>query len=198
MAGKQLGKATILTPLYISVAWTLMTSYQLFTETTVTTVTKYINIYLPTIGAWLISKLDMIVFIHSFAWIFLLSSVIPALLLGKERGVLIQFGVCLTLAFFAFVIQDAVATGLGNGALDQILGLAPLFNNPVLAATYLLLPYLLMLAFDIQGKRKKEKWLKVKMVESETDDFPEDTFTVEDDFKEEEEKTQEEEREYQN
>jgi hypothetical protein len=197
MAGKQLGKATILTPLYISVAWTLMTSYQLFTETTVTTVTKYINIYLPTIGAWLISKLDMIVFIHSFAWIFLLSSVIPALLLGKERGVLIQFGVCLTLAFFAFVIQDAVATGLGNGALDQILGLAPLFNNPVLAAAYLSLPYLLMLAFDIQGKRKKEKWLKVKMVESETDDFPEDTFIVEDDFKEEE-KTQEEEREYQN
>jgi hypothetical protein len=192
MAGKQLGKATILTPLYISVAWTLMTSYQLFTETTVTTVTKYINIYLPTIGAWLITKLDMIVFIHSFAWIFLLSSFIPSLLLGKERGVLIQFGLCLTLAFFAFVIQDAVTVGLGNGALDQILGLAPLFQNPVLAAAYLSLPYLLMMGFDIQGRRKKEKWLKVEMVESETDDFPEDTFIVEDDFKEEE-KTQEEE-----
>ena len=154
--------------------------------------------YLPTIGAWMASRIDMIVFIHSFAWIFLLSSFIPSLLLGKERGVLIQFGVCLTLAFLAFVIQDAVTTGLGNGALDQILGLAPLFHNPVLAAAYLSLPYLLMLAFDIQGKRKKEKWLKVKMVESETDDFPEDTFIVKDDFKEEEEKTQEEEREYQN
>jgi hypothetical protein len=193
-----MGKATILTPLYISIAWTLMTSYQLFTETTVTTVTTYLNMYLPTIGAWLISKLDMIVFIHSFAWIFLLSSFIPSLLLGKERGVLIQFGVCLTLAFFAFVIQDAVTTGLGNGALDQILGLAPLFQNPVLATTYLLLPYLLMMGFDIRGKQKKEKWLKVEMVESETDDFPEDTFMMEDDTKEEEEKTQEEERKYQN
>jgi len=172
-----LGKATIITPLYISVAWTLMTSYQLFTQTTVTTVTIYINMYLPTIGTWLASKLDMIIFIHSFAWIFLLSSVIPALILGKERGVLAQFGLCLTLAFLAFVVQDALA-GL-NGTLDQILGLAPLFQNPLVAAAYLSLPYLLMLGFDIRGKRKKEKWSKV---ESETDEFPEDAFIVEDDF----------------
>jgi len=167
-----------------------MTSYQLFTQTTVTTVTIYINMYLPTIGTWLASKLDMIVFIHSFAWIFLLSSVIPALILGKERGVLAQFGLCLTLAFLAFVVQDALA-GL-NGTLDQILGLAPLFQNPLVAAAYLSLPYLLMLGFDIRGKRKKEKWSKV---ESETDEFPEDAFIVEDDFKEEE-KTQEEENGY--
>jgi hypothetical protein len=190
-----LGKAAIITPLYISVAWTLMTSYQLFTQTTVTTVTMYINMYVPTIGAWLVSRLDTIVFIHSFAWIFLLSSVIPSLILGKERGVLVQFGVCLTLTFFAFVIQDALA-GL-NGTLDQILGLAPLFQNALLAAAYLSLPYVLMVGFDIRGKRKKEKWLKVETVESETDDFPEDTFIIEDDF-EEEEKIQEEEHVYQN
>ena len=189
-----MGKATIITPLYISVAWTLMTSYQLFTQTTVESVTIYINMYLPTIGAWMASRLDMIVFIHSFAWIFLLSSVIPALILGKERGVLVQFGVCLTLTFMAFVVQDALAV-FGSGALDQISGLDPLFQNPLLAATYLSLPYLLMLGFDIRGKRKKEKWVKVEKVESETDDFPEDTFIVEDDS-EEEEKTQEEENVY--
>ena len=134
--------------------------------------------YLPSIGAWLISRLDMIVFIHSFAWIFLLSSVIPSLILGKERGVLVQFSVCLTLTFLAFVVQDTIA-GF-NGTLDQTLGLAPLFQNPALAAAYLSLPYLLMVGFDIRGKRKKQKWLKV---ESETNDFPEDTFIVEDDFK---------------
>jgi len=189
-----LGKAVIITPLYISVAWILMTSYQLFTETTVESVRIYINMYLPTVGAWMASRSDMIVFIHSFAWIFLLSSVIPSLLLGKKRGVLVQFGVCLTLAFLANEVQYAV-TDLGNGALDQILGLAPLFQNPLLAATYLSLPYLLMLGFDIRGKRKKEKWVKVEKVESETDDFPEDTFIVEDDS-EEEEKTQEEENVY--
>jgi len=191
-----LGKAVIITPLYISVAWILMTSYQLFTQTTVTTVTMYINMYLPTIGVWMASRSDMIVFIHSFAWIFLLSSVIPSLLLGKKRGVLVQFGVCLTLAFLANEVQYAV-TDLGNGTLDQIFGLAPLFQNPLLAATYLSLPYLLMLGFDIRGKRKKEKWVKVEKVESETDDFPEDTFIVEDDS-EEKEKTQEDEQAYQN
>ena len=169
-----------------------MTSYQLFTETTVKSVTIYINMYLPTIGVWMASRLGTIVFIHSFAWIFLLSSVIPSLLLGKERGVLAQFGVCLTLAFLAFVVQDALA-GL-NGTLDQILGLAPLFQNPVLAATYLSLPYLLMLGFDIRGKRKNKN---EAAVESETDNFPEDAFIVEDDFKEEE-KTQEEVQVYQN
>ena len=186
-----MGKAAIVTPLYISVAWTLMTSYQFFTETTVRSVTTYINIFLPTIGNWLISRLDMIVFIHSFAWIFLLSSVIPSLLLGKEKGVLVQFGLCLTLAFLAFVIQDTV-TGITSGALDQILGLAPVFQNPALAAAYLSLPYLLMIGFDIRSKSKKEKLLKT---ERETNDFPEDVFTIEEDLREEE-KTKKEELAY--
>lgn len=186
-----MGKAAIVTPLYISVAWTLMTSYQFFTETTVRSVTTFINIFLPTIGNWLISRLDMIVFIHSFAWIFLLSSVIPSLLLGKEKGVLVQFGLCLTLAFLAFVIQDTV-TGITSGALDQILGLAPVFQNPALAAAYLSLPYLLMIGFDIRSKSKKEKLLKT---ERETNDFPEDVFTIEEDLREEE-KTKKEELAY--
>jgi hypothetical protein len=174
-----------------------MTSYQLFTQTTVNTVTGYINSYLPTIGAWIISRIDMIVFIHSFAWIFLLSSFIPSVLLGKERGVLVQFALCLTLAFLAFIIQDAVATGLGNEALAQILGLTPLFQNPVLATIYLSLPYLLMLAFDIGGRQKKQEILKMQNIKRETNDFPEDTFLGEDDLREEEEKIQEEEWLYQ-
>lgn len=185
-------KTAIITPLYISVAWTLMTSYQFFTKTTVESITIYVGTYLPAISTWIASRLDMIVFIHSFAWIFLLSSVIPALLLGKERGVLVQFGVCLTLAFLAFVIQDTIAEF--NGALDQIVGLAPLFQNPLIAAAYLSLPYLLMLGFDIRGKRKRKR---EKAAESETNDFPEDTFIVEDDF-EEEEKTQEDDKAYTN
>jgi len=131
------------------------------------------------------SRSDIIIFIHSFAWIFLLSSVIPALLLGRERGVLPQFGVCLTLTFLAFVIQDTLA--VFNGALDQILGLAPILQNPLIATAYLSVPYILMVGFDTRTKRKKEKWLKI---ERENNDFPEDVFTVENDS-EEEQKTQE-------
>ena len=159
-----------------------MTSYQLFTETTVESVTRYITIFLPTIGSWMALRLDMIVFIHSFAWIFLLSSAIPSLILGKGRGVLVQFSVCLTLAFLAFVVQDVV-TDQTSGTFNQILGITQLFQNPLLATAYLSIPYLLMVGFDIRGKRKVEK---VKAVERETNDYPEDTFLIEDDFAEEE------------
>jgi hypothetical protein len=186
-----LGKATLLTPLYLSVAWILMASYQLFTETTVESLTSYINYFIPTIGAWMAPRIDMIVFIHSFAWIFLLSSAIPSLILGKGRSVLVQFGVCLTLAFLAFVIQD-VLTAQTSGALNQILGISQVFQNPLLATLYLSIPYLLMLGFDIKSKLKYEK---VKTVERETNDFPEDAFLVQDDVNEEE-KIQEEELAY--
>ena len=187
-----MGKATLLTPVYISVAWTLMTSYQLFTETTVTTVTYAIDSVLPIVGEWMFARIDLIVFIHSFAWIFLLSSFIPAVLLGKQRGVLVQFAVCLTLAVLANVIQGAVS-GIGQGPLDQILGLAFLFQNPVIAIVYMSLPYLLMAWFDIRGKRKKDELMNLKM---ETNDFPQDVFIMEDDPQQEEEKTQEEGTQY--
>jgi hypothetical protein len=186
-----LGKATLLTPVYISVAWTLMTSYQLFTETTVKTVTASINAVLPVVGDWMFARIDLIVFIHSFAWIFLLSSFIPAVLLGKQRGVLVQFGVCLTLAVLANVIQSAV-TGIGQGPLDQIIGLAFLFQNPVIAVVYMSLPYLLMVWFDLRGKRKKDELMNLKM---ETNDYPEDVFIIQDDNTKEE-KTQEEQQQY--
>jgi len=181
------GKAAILTPLYISVAWILITSYQFFTQTTVTTITTQIQTYLPTIGTWLASKLDIITFIHSFAWIFLLSSAIPSIILGKNRGILAQFSVCLTLTFLASVIQD-ILTGFNIEAFDQILGLAPLFHNPLLAVAYLSLPYLLMMGFDIRGRRKQKK----EILETEPEDSSEDASIAEDDF-EEEEKAQEEE-----
>ena len=159
-----------------------MTSYQLFTQTTVESITTAITTYLPTIGTWMADKIDIIVFIHSFAWIFLLSSVIPALLLGKQRGVLVQFSLCLTLAFLAFVIQDLLTD---FGTLDQILALAHLFYNPILAFAYLSVPYLLMLGFDIRSKRKKLQWTKVPKIQTQTDDFPEDTFILEEEYEEE-------------
>ncbi|MBT8171360.1 hypothetical protein KJN74_00615 [Candidatus Bathyarchaeota archaeon] len=181
-----MGKATLLTPVYLSVAWTLMTSYQLFTKITVDSITIFIGNYIPLIGAWMASRLDLIVFIHSFAWIFLLSSFIPSVLLGKQRGVLVQFSLCLTLAISANVVQGAVAD-ISNGPLDQIFGLASLLRNPILAASYMSLPYILMAWFDIRGKRQKENLLNF---EREQNDFPE-LFMVEDDL-DDKEKIQEE------
>ncbi|MCK4482063.1 hypothetical protein KAU55_02470, partial [Candidatus Bathyarchaeota archaeon] len=130
-----MGKAALITPLYVSIAWTLMVSYQLFTQIAVSTVTTYIDVLWPSVGAWLVSRMDMLVFIHAFAWVFLLSSAIPSVILGKGRGVLIQFFVCLALTFSAFVVQDVLFT-YGGGSIGQIFSLAVLFNNPFLAMGY--------------------------------------------------------------
>ena len=170
-----MGKVSLLTPIYMSVAWTLMTTYQLFTQITVNTITISMTGLVPVVGQWLAARIDLIVFIHSFAWIFLLSSFIPAVLLGKQRGVLMQFFVCLTLAVLANVVQGAVAD-VGGGPIDQILGLAPLFRNPFLATAYMSLPYVMMAWFDVRGKRQKQQML---WNTPETDDFPETVFGVE-------------------
>jgi len=151
-----LGKAAWATPMYISVAWTLMISYQLFTQTAVTTVVTVINTLIPSVGFWLSSRIDIVIFVYSFAWVFVLSSAIPGVILGKERGVLVQFFVCLTLTFLALITVD-VLESYGAASLNQLLGLSFMFNNIVLASLYLALPYILMVALDIRSRNKNKK-----------------------------------------
>ena len=153
-------KAAIATPIYISFAWTLMISYQIFTQTAVTTVMTYINMLSPSIGTWLSTRIDMIIFIYAFAWIFVLSSAIPSVILGKGRSVLVQFIVCLTLTLMAFTIQDALA-GYATRPVAEIFSLNALLQNPILAVTYLLMPYILMITLDIRS-RKKPKQMETK------------------------------------
>ncbi|MDH7477321.1 MAG: hypothetical protein QHH17_02940 [Candidatus Bathyarchaeota archaeon] len=150
-----MGKVALVTPLYVSVAWILLVSYQLFTQTAVSTVVSYISVVLPEIGWWMSYRIDMLVFVHAFAWIFLLSSAIPSVLLGKQRSVLIQFVVCLTLTFLAFIIQDLLKV-YEIEPISQLLGLYFLFQNPIFATLYLSTPYIFMLLLDI-GLRKKRR-----------------------------------------
>ncbi|MCK5628733.1 hypothetical protein KAI12_04630 [Candidatus Bathyarchaeota archaeon] len=151
-----MGKAALTAPLYISVAWILMTSYQLFTETAVTSVVPYVNELLPSVGLWLVHRLDMIVFVTAFAWVFILSSVIPSVILGKERGVLAQFAVCLSLTFSSIIILDVLRVYLGI-QVNQVFQFNALFDNPVLAVGYLSLPYALMFALDFRSRNRKKK-----------------------------------------
>lgn len=58
-----------------------MISYQLFTETAIETVMDFISGYWPSLALQLNSRLDMIVFIYAFTWIFVLSS---AMLIEKS------------------------------------------------------------------------------------------------------------------
>jgi len=133
-----------------------MISYQLFTQTAVTTVVTVINTLIPSVGFWLSSRIDIVIFVYSFAWVFVLSSAIPGVILGKERGVLVQFFVCLTLTFLALITVD-VLESYGAASLNQLLGLSFMFNNIVLASLYLALPYILMVALDIRSRNKNKK-----------------------------------------
>jgi len=151
-----MGRAALTTPLYISVAWTLMISYQIFTQTAVTTIILYVNMFWPPVGSWLSSRMDMLTFIYAFAWVFVLSSVIPSVILGKERSVLIQFLVCLTLALVALLVQDIITT-YASELNNHLFNLTSLFYNPFLATGYLIAPFIVMLAIDIRSRRKRKK-----------------------------------------
>jgi len=132
-----------------------MISYQLFTETAVTTLVTQMDTFLPSIGIWLASRVDMVVFVYAFAWTFVLSSVIPALILGKERGVLVQFFVCLTLTFLTFVLLDVLQNYAGT-SLAQLLSFAFVFSNPIIAGLYLAMPYIVMIGLDVRARRKNK------------------------------------------
>lgn len=151
-----MSKATLITPLYVSVAWTVMVTYQIFTQTAASTVLNSLHTLWPALGEWLLLRIDMIIFVHAFAWVFVLSSVIPSLLLGKKRSVFVQFFVCLTLALVAFVIQDSMSVYL-SGQSQVLLGVAFLLGNPLLAVVYLSVPYLFMVTIDVRARRRYEK-----------------------------------------
>lgn len=97
----------------------------------------------------------MVVFVYAFAWTFVLSSAIPSVLLGKDRGVLVQFFVCLTLTFLAFVLVDLMEIYAGT-SLTQLLNFSIIFTNPILATLYLALPYIFMIGLDFGSKRMNE------------------------------------------
>ena len=155
-----LAKAALITPAYLSVAWALMVSYQIFTETAVKTIVDCSILYIPLLGNWLNLRIDMIVFIYAFAWVFVLSSIIPQLILGKDRGVFVQFIVCLILTLTAFVLIDVLA-GYGLDFTNPTVILSNpymgLLGNIVFAAFYLSLPYIFMIAIDIRSRKKRKQ-----------------------------------------
>ena len=158
-----MGKA-VFTSLYISVAWTLMISYQLFTQTAVVTVITSIHEFWPsTTSAWLASRIEMMIFIHAFAWVFVLSSVIPSILLKKRNSVLIQFFACLTLTLASIWVKDNLQFYTDSQLVEQIFSLSGLFSNPLFAASFLAAPYILMLSLDIHSRVKEhreQEWIQ--------------------------------------
>jgi hypothetical protein len=141
-----------LAPLYLSMSWILTVSYQLFTDTAVKSIALYTNLWIPSAGAWLNSNVQTIVFIYAFTWIFVLSSVIPSVILGKERSVLIQYLVVLILTLLAFYMADILQIIAGI-RISDLLSAATFLTNPILAVFYLAVPYIFMIVLDIRARK---------------------------------------------
>ena len=146
-----LARPYALKAIYLILAWVLMVSYQVFTQTALTTLTFSLNDSIPTLATLINSKADMTIFICSFAWMFVLSSLISVLMFGRERRLTIQFlvSLALTLAGSALLgLLHLVGLNLSNpNVLSQPFTL--LFSNVFFAFFYLALPFIFMVAVDL-------------------------------------------------
>ncbi len=148
-------KAGILAPFYLSVSWILTVSYQLFTDTAVKTISLNVGPLFPPASAWLNSNIEVIVFVYAFTWIFVLSSVIPSLILGKERSILPQYVLVLALTLLAFFMEDILA--LTGFQIQNLLDAATFLKDPLFAGIYLSVPYILMIGLDLRSRRERKK-----------------------------------------
>ncbi len=139
-------------------AWALMVSYQIFTQTALTAIATSLRSSIPTIAGWITSRIDLAGFICSFAWMFVLSAIVANLMFGRERRLSIQFLVSLGLT-----LLGSALLGLLNGAGVDLSNpnvlskpFDTVFGNPYFASFYLALPFIFMVAMDIRAIRKKK------------------------------------------
>jgi len=82
---------------------------------------------------------------------------IPGVLIGKKRGVLVQFFCTLVLSLMALSFADFLGLIFGSQTVEQVLSYAVMLTNPWIAGFYLSLSYILMLTVDLYNKKKTNK-----------------------------------------
>jgi hypothetical protein len=168
-------KAGLTVPLYLSFSWVLTVSYQLFTNAAVKTISDSVATVLPNTSLWLNTNIDTVVFIYAFTWIFVLSSVIPSAILGKQRSIITQYIVVLILTLIAFFIADILEAFTGV-QIQQLFTAATFLMNPLLAGIYLAVPYLIMIGIDIRARKRAEMKKRQEIVIQKYQVQPEDVL----------------------
>ncbi len=148
-------RAALTTPLYISSIWVLLITYQMFTHVAVVSVVQFIDPILPSAQEFLMPRIDRIEFLYSFAWIWVMTSLIPSLIL-KRKSALLQFMIVLMLTFLALEFESILSFTVGEEVVQQIFEATSLLRNPVLAVLYLLSPFLIIFSVDFYNRRRKE------------------------------------------
>ncbi len=146
----------VLTASYLIIAWVLMVSYQIFTQSALNTVATALSGPVPLVASWLSSGSASAVFICGFAWMFVLSAIVESLMFGKEKRLSFRFLVSLGLT----LAGSAVLALLGLAGLDlsnpSVLSgpFNAVFGNSFFAGFYLALPFIFMLAMDFRAMHK--------------------------------------------
>jgi hypothetical protein len=153
-------RSFLVTAILLIAAWFLMLSYQIFTKTALTTVALSLHSSLPLVASSLTSNVSVGVFVCSFAWMFVLSSVISGLIFGKQRRIFIQFLIGLALTVTASAIFDGLkAAGCDLSNPNTLLSnsYAKVFSNGYFAFFYLSLPFIFMIIVDLRAMAKQRK-----------------------------------------
>ncbi len=151
-----MARTLVLTVVYLTVAWVLMVSYQIFTGPALTTLAASLAGPAPLLASWIVSGMGLAVFVFSFAWMFTFSAIISSLMFGKERRITIQFLVSLGLTLVGSLLLGAISEAGLNLSTESLLSspVTGLFGNAAFAVFYLVLPFAVMLAIDIRQMRK--------------------------------------------
>jgi hypothetical protein len=149
----------LLTALYLALAWVLMVTYQIFTQTALATAAASLATAAPLVASWLSSSSDLASFICSFAWMFVLSAVFSTLMFGKERRLSIQFLVSLGLTLVGSTLLGALSNvGVDLSNTNILSGPAAVFvGNAAFSWFYLALPFIVMLVIDLRSIIKKNR-----------------------------------------
>jgi hypothetical protein len=139
--------------IYLFLAWLLMVSYQIFTQTALTTVAGSV----PLLASWINNNAGLTGFICSFAWMFVLSALISVIMFGKERRLTIQFIVSLALTLTGSALLGLLH-GVGLDINPSVLSspFQVVFGNVFFAFFYLALPFIFMVAVDLGFMKLKK------------------------------------------
>jgi len=146
----------LLTAILLIVAWLLMLSYQIFTQTALKTVAGSA----PFLYSALNSNVSVAAFVCSFAWMFVLSSVISGLIFGRQKRIFMQFLIGLILTVTASALFEAIKMAgydLSNPNTLLASPYAQVFTNGYFSFFYLSLPFFFMIVVDLRAMTRKLK-----------------------------------------
>jgi hypothetical protein len=132
------------TPIFVAIKASVLMVYKMFTETAVTAVVQSINMLNPPIGSYLLTRLDTVIYLVTFAWLFLFIEWLKVAVFGKH-SLTMKFIYTMAALLLVVTAQEAIVTYLGMETYDKIFSLANYMKNPIIALGFLAIPYLFIL-----------------------------------------------------